>query len=139
MHNPTVIKIDTLVNSPIEKVWDCYTNPEHIVKWNNASEDWHTTHSSNDLKLGGRFLSRMEAKDGSAGFDFEGTYDDVEENKLIKYTMDDGRKVSVNFETVDDGTKINVAFDAEETHSVEMQKDGWQSILNNFKNYVETH
>lgn len=145
MKDSKVITIETEINSPVAKVWDYYTNPIHIVNWNNASEDWHTPHAFNDLKVGGRFNSRMEAKDGSAGFDFEGTYNTVKTNEQIEYTMDDGRKVNVLFSVVKENnsdsykTKVEIEFDAEQTHSLEMQKEGWQSILNNFKTYVETH
>src|SRR6266481_2238277 len=93
----TVITVAATVNAPIVKVWDSWTNPEHIIKWNNASDDWHTTKAENDLRVGGKFLSRMEAKDGSFGFDFGGVYDEVKTNELIAYTIGDGRKVKVNF------------------------------------------
>ena len=107
------------------------------MQWNAVSNDWHTTKSSVDLRTGGNFSARMEAKDGSMGFDFEGTYTNVVDKKLIEYSMDDGRTVSVTFEEVDDGVKVTEVFDAESTHSIEMQRQGWQSILDNFKKYVE--
>jgi uncharacterized protein YndB with AHSA1/START domain len=131
------ITVETSVQAPVEKLWDYFTQPEHIVKWNNASDDWHTPRAENDLRTGGKFLSRMEAKDGSFGFDFGGTYDEVKEYKLIAYTMDDGRKVSVRFDPQGNETKLIESFEAEKAHSAEMQKNGWQSILDNFKKYVE--
>ncbi len=133
----STITVKTAVAAPIDKVWDCWTSPEHITKWNNASDDWHTPRAENDLRPGGRFVSRMEAKDGSAGFDFGGTYDHVRKHKYIAYTMDDGRKVSIQF--TDDGntTRISETFDPEQMNSRKMQKDGWQAIINNFKKYVE--
>lgn len=141
MQEPITIQVN--IDSAIEKVWEFYIQPEHIVKWNNASEDWHTPHAENDLRVGGRFLSRMEAKDGSAGFDFEGTYDAVETYAQLAYTMDDGRQVSVDFisdseDSENAETKVIVTFDPESTNSLDMQREGWQAILNNFKKYVES-
>lgn len=133
----TTITIQATVNAPVEKVWRYYTEPKHIVRWNNASDDWHTTKAENDPRIGGRFLSRMEAKDGSTGFDFEGTYTRVKENELIEYVMDDERKVVVTLDETGGETKVIITFDAEETNPVDMQRDGWQAILNNFKKYVE--
>lgn len=133
----TTIKIEASINAPIEKVWKLWTSPEHIMKWNNASDDWHTTRAENDLRAGGQFLSRMEAKDGSFGFDFEGVYDEVKTNELIAYTLGDGRKVKVTFIGKDNMTLVSTIFEAENTHSIEMQRDGWQSILDNFKKYTE--
>jgi uncharacterized protein YndB with AHSA1/START domain len=137
--NKTTITIEAIVNVPVEKVWKLWTSPEHITKWNNASEDWHTTKAENDLRVGGKFLSRMEAKDGSFGFDFTGVYDQVKNNELIAYTMDDGRKASVTFTKTDDRTKIVTAFEAEEVNSIELQRTGWQAILDNFKKYAESN
>jgi uncharacterized protein YndB with AHSA1/START domain len=133
----TKITVETTVKAPVEKVWETYTSPEHIVKWNSASDDWHTTRAENDLRTGGRFLSRMEARDGSAGFDFEGVYDEVKRNKLIVYTMTDGRKAEITFTAENDETIIRVVFDAETENPVEMQREGWQAILDNFKKYTE--
>lgn len=130
------INVETLVNAPIEKVWLAYNSPEDIVKWNAASDDWHTTSSTVDLRAGGKFSSRMEAKDGSFGFDFAGTYTKVIENKLIEYSFGD-RTAKVEFSEVPTGVKVVVEFDSEETHSVEQQQQGWQAILNNFTRYVE--
>lgn len=136
---PVVIIIETEVEAPIEKIWEHWTVPVHIMKWNQASEDWHTTRVTNDVKPGGKFLSRMEAKDGSFGFDFEGTYTAVEPLKKIEYKIIDGRKVAVDFVRQDNGYKIIEAFEAEEENPIEMQQGGWQSILNSFKKNVETN
>ena len=133
----TRITVETTINAPVEKVWECWTEPRHITQWNQASDDWHTPRAENDLRAGGKFLSRMEAKDGSWGFDFSGQYDTVETHKQIAYTMDDERKVQVIFAAQDDTTTVTETFDAEQTHPVAMQQEGWQAILNNFKNYVE--
>ena len=137
--NKTLITVEATVNAPVEKVWKLWTAPEHITKWNSASDDWHTPFSENDLRTGGKFLSRMEAKDGSFGFDFGGVYDEVKENELIEYTMGDGRKVIINFTGKDNETKVVESFDAESTNSIEMQRGGWQAILDNFKKYVEAN
>lgn len=138
MENNKTINISATVNAPVEKVWECWTEPEHIKKWNNASEDWHTPVAENDLRVGGKFLSRMEAKDGSFGFDFGGVYDEVKLNEVIAYTLGDERKVRITFTDLGDKTEINEAFEAEDTNSIEMQKSGWQAILDNFKRYTET-
>ena len=135
----TIITVKAIVNAPIAKAWKLYTDPKHIVKWNTPSEDWHTTKAENDLKVGGKFLSRMEAKDGSFGFDFSGVYNEVKLNETIVYTIDDGRNVSVNFTEDKNTTTVVIIFDAETQNSIEMQKGGWQSILNCFKNYAETN
>jgi uncharacterized protein YndB with AHSA1/START domain len=131
------ITIQATINEPVEKVWRCWTEPKHIMKWNNASEDWHTTKAENELRDGGRFLSRMEAKDGSFGFDFSGTYDEVKLFETIAYTLDDDRKVKINFTSEGNQTKVTETFEAEGTNSIEMQKTGWQAILDNVKKYVE--
>jgi len=133
----TKITIQTTVNAPVEKVWNYWNAPEHITKWCAASDDWHTPFSENDLRTGGQFKSRMEAKDGSFGFDFGGVYDNVKTNELIEYTIGDGRKVNVHFMANGDQTKIIETFEAEETNPVEMQRGGWQAILDNFKKYTE--
>jgi uncharacterized protein YndB with AHSA1/START domain len=135
--NKTNITVEATIKAPVERVWKAWSSPEDIKKWNNASDDWHTTRAENDLRTGGKFLSRMEAKDGSFGFDFGGVYDNVEENKVIEYTMGDGRKVKVTFDGQNNETKVIETFEAEDTHSIEMQRGGWQSILNNFKKYTE--
>ena len=135
----TKITVETTVKAPVEKVWKIWTAPNHITKWSHAMDDWHTPFAENDLKVGGKFLSRMEAKDGSVGFDFGGVYDKVKTNELIEYTMDDGRKVVINFISNGNETKVVVTFEAENTNPIEMQRNGWQAISNNFKKYVETN
>lgn len=133
----TVITVENTVNAPVQKVWDYWTKPEHITKWNNASDDWHTPWAKNDLRVGGTFTARMEAKDGSMGFEFAGLYDVITPNEYIEYTMGDGRKVWISF-TVDGGTtKVVERFEAENMNSIELQKAGWQAILDNFKKYTE--
>lgn len=135
----TKITVETTVAAPLGKVWDTWTTPEHIQNWNSASDDWHTPYAENDVRTGGKFKSRMEAKDGSMGFDFSGVYDDVRQHQYIEYTMDDGRRVQITFSPVGDGTKVVETFEAESSNPVEMQRDGWQSILDNFKKYTEAH
>lgn len=132
-----VITIETLVNAKIDKVWAYWTEPAFIMKWNAASDDWHTTFSVNDLRPGGKFTSRMEAKDGSFGFEFWGIYDKVEPMTLIESTMGDGRKMKVEFIEEGDKTKIIESFEAETENSLEMQKTGWQAILDNFGKVAE--
>ena len=134
----TKITVQATIHAPLKKVWDLYTEPEHITKWNNASEDWHTPWAKNDLRTGGKFVSRMEAKDGSAGFEFGGTYDEVKHHELISYTMDDERQAKVTFQHHGSETTVQVTFDAESMNSIEMQRSGWQAILDNFKKYVES-
>ena len=133
------ITVENTVKAPVEKVWKFWTLPEHITKWSNASDDWHTPFAENDLRLGGKFLSRMEAKDGSFGFDFGGVYDEVKANEVIAYTMDDGRKVQITFSSTGNETKIVETFEPENTNSIEMQRGGWQAILDNFKKYAEAN
>jgi uncharacterized protein YndB with AHSA1/START domain len=137
--NNTVVTIESTVNAPVEKVWDYWTGPEHITQWNTAIDTWHSPHAENDLRVGGKFLARMEAKDGSMGFDFGGVYDEVKTNETIAFTMTDGRKVNVQFTPSGNATKIVESFEAENQNPVEMQRFGWQSILDNFKKYVETN
>jgi uncharacterized protein YndB with AHSA1/START domain len=134
----TKITVEVNVNVPAEKAWSFWTNPEDIKKWNAASPDWHTTKAENDLTVGGKFSSRMEAKDGSFGFDFGGIYDAITPNRYIEYTMDDGRKCQITFTNKGDSTHISSTFDAEKENPVEMQKGGWQAIMDNYKSYVET-
>ena len=131
------IRIKTFVKADIGTLWNALNTPEAIVNWNAASEDWHTTSSTVDLREGGRFISRMEAKDGSMGFDFSGTYTKVIENHLVEYLLEDGRTVKVEFIEQDDGVKVVETFDADASTSPEMQRDGWQAILDNFSRYVE--
>ena len=135
----TVITVENTVNAPVAKVWDYWSKPEHITQWCNASDDWHTPSAENDLRTGGKFSSRMEAKDGSFGFDFGGTYDNVIPNKYIEYTMDDGRKTKINFIGEANSTKVVESFEAEGTNPAEMQRSGWQAILDNFKKYTENN
>lgn len=135
----TTITVETTVNAPVEKVWTCWTKPEHITKWNNASDDWHSPSATNDLRNGGHFSYRMEAKDGSFGFDFGGTYDEVKTNELITYTLGDGRKVKIIFTGIGDTTKLTEAFEAETENPIELQRGGWKAILDNFKKYVESN
>lgn len=132
------ITVETIVKASIAKVWHAYTTPEDIKQWNAASDDWHTTQASVDLREGGAFTSRMEAKDGSFGFDFTGTYTKVVPNELIQYIFGD-RVATVTFVKVPDGIKVEVSFDAESEHSEEQQRQGWQAILNNFAKHVEAH
>jgi uncharacterized protein YndB with AHSA1/START domain len=133
------IMIETTLHEPIVKIWEYWTEPRHIVQWNNASSDWHTTTCQNDLTVGGRFLSRMEAKDGSFGFDFSGAYDDIKPNELISYTLDDERKVEIRFFQQANSIHIVEIFEAENENSFEQQRSGWQSILDNFKAYTQQH
>lgn len=131
------VTITTTVHAPVEKVWEYWTSPNHITKWNSPSEDWHSPRSENDLRVGGKFVTRMEAKDGSAGFDFGGTYDEVTLHKYIAYTMADGRKVEATFKSNGNETEIIQVFDPETENPVEFQRQGWQAILDNFKKYAE--
>jgi len=133
-----LITVETLIDAPIEKIWNYWTAPEHIVHWNFASDEWCSPAATNDLKVGGKFNYRMEAKDGSMGFDFWGTYTDVKLNDAIEYTMGDGRNAYIRFEKAGDQNKVTETFEAEEVNSVELQKGGWQAILDNFKKHVET-
>lgn len=131
------ITVEAKVHAPIERVWRAYTSPDDIVQWNAASDDWHTTKSSVDLRVGGAFSSRMEAKDGSVGFDFAGTYTNVVPHRLIVYSFGD-REAKVEFAEIPEGVIVKVSFDAESTHSIDQQKAGWQAILNNFARHVES-
>ena len=133
----TIITVENIINAPVEKVWECWTKPEHITQWNNASDDWHTPWAKNDLREGGSFVARMEAKDGSMGFDFGGVYDAVRTNEYIEYTIGDGRKVKVTFTAQGKTTKVVESFEAENMNSIELQRGGWQAILDNFKKYTE--
>ena len=131
------ISVKTVVNAPVDKVWQYWIEPKHITRWNFASTDWHSPAAENDLRKNGKFSYRMEAKDGSQGFDFVGVYDKIEPHRHISYTMDDGRKADVHFQEDGTGTVVEETFDAEMTHSIEMQQTGWQAILDNFKAHVE--
>jgi uncharacterized protein YndB with AHSA1/START domain len=131
------ITISTLVNIPIEIVWKVWIKPVHIKNWNNASSDWFTPFVKNSLKVGGKFNYRMEARDGSFGFDFEGTYKKIETEKLIEYVLADERNVSINFDKEGDSVRVTETFEPEQENSIESQTNGWQSILDNFKSYAE--
>ncbi|KQN36194.1 polyketide cyclase [Pedobacter sp. Leaf41] len=137
METRTPITIEAAINAPVEKVWQYWSEPAHITKWTFAASDWHAPYAENDLKTDGKFKTRMEAKDGSMGFDFEGIYSNVEEYKLIEYGLGDGRQVKITFEETDGITKVIETFDPENQNPIEMQRDGWQSILDNFKKYTE--
>jgi uncharacterized protein YndB with AHSA1/START domain len=130
------ITVETRVKAPVAKVWSAYTTPDDIKQWNTASDDWHTTKSTVDLRAGGAFSSRMEAKDGSFGFDFAGTYTRIVQNELIEYSFGD-RNGAVEFNAGENGVTVRVTFDAEGEHPVEQQRQGWQAILNNFARHVE--
>ena len=137
--NATVITVETTVNAPIEKVWKYWTEPKHIMNWSFASDDWHTPAAENDLRVGGKFSSTMAAKDGSMSFDFGGIYTEVKHHEKMEYTLGDERKVKISF--ADQGgksVKIVESFEAESQNPLEMQKGGWQAILDNFKKYTET-
>jgi len=137
--NTANITVETIVNAPVEKVWAYFTQPQHVKNWNNASDDWHTPRAENDLRVGGNFVYRMEAKDGSFGFDFGGTYDVVKENEYLEYTIGDGRKVKMSFISQGASTKVLENFEAETTNSIDLQRTGWQAILDNFKKYTEAN
>lgn len=136
---PTVITIEATVKAPVDKVWKYWSEPEHIKEWNSASPDWHTPAAENDLRVGGKFSSTMAARDGSMSFDFAGEYTAVDQHRKIEYVIGDGRQVKISFTDGPEGVKIVESFDAEGTNPVEMQRGGWQSILNNFKAYAEAH
>ena len=133
------ITVEAMINAPVEKVWKFWTQPEHITKWCSASEDWHTPYAENDVRTGGKFKSRMEAKDGSAGFDWEGVYSNVEPHELIQYEMADNRRVKIVFSELGGVTKVTETFDPEHSNPIEMQRSGWQAILDNFRKYVESN
>ena len=133
------ITVSATIQAPIQKVWAYWNDPKHIGEWNQASEDWHCPQAENDLRAGGKFSSRMEAKDGSMGFDFSGIYDEVKDQESVKYTMGDGRKVAVSFSANGNQTRVTETFEAETQNSADMQQNGWQAILNSFKAYTEEH
>jgi uncharacterized protein YndB with AHSA1/START domain len=135
----TQITVKTTVNAPIEKIWEMWNGPEHIIQWCTPSDDWHTPRSTNDLRAGGSFSSTMAAKDGSFAFDFEGKYDIVTEHRFIAYTIADGRQVEITFDTANGSTVITETFEAEDINPIEMQQGGWQAIIDNFKKYAESH
>ncbi len=133
------IYINCLIEANIKKTWDAYNDPESIKKWNQASPDWHCPSSENHLRVGGKFKNRMEAKDGSFGFDFEGEYTHLVPYHLLEYKMTDGREVKIVFQEEEQNTIVRIEFDSEELNSLEMQKQGWKAILNSFKGFVENN
>ena len=135
----TVITVKAVINAPVEKVWAYWSEPRHITKWCQASDDWHAPHAENDLRKDGKFTTTMAARDGSVSFDFNGVYTRVDPYKLIEYIMEDGRKATISFSGKGNETEITESFEAESTNPLEMQRGGWQSILNNFKNYTEAN
>ena len=135
----TSITVEATVHAPLDKVWELWTGPHHITQWTNASDDWHAPRAENDLREGGKFNTRMEAKDGSFGFDFEGEYTTVNHHELIAYKLGDDRRVQISFRGDGDTTLITETFDAEGENPIEMQRGGWQAILNNFKRYAEAN
>ena len=135
----TKITVENTVNADAKKVWEYWNQPEHITKWNFASEDWHCPKATNDLRVGGKLSSRMEAKDGSFGFDFIVIYDEVVPQKKISYTLEDGRKATTTLEALGGRTKVTTTFDPESENPMEMQRSGWQAILDNFKKHTENN
>jgi uncharacterized protein YndB with AHSA1/START domain len=133
----TAITVEATVNAPVEKVWTCWAEPQHITKWCQASDDWHAPKAENDLRTGGKFSTTMAAKDGSFSFDFGGEYTNVEKHKRIEYTMGDGRKVKIVFTPSGNQTRVTETFEAESENPIEMQRGGWQAILDSFKKYTE--
>ncbi|MGZ3885180.1 MAG: SRPBCC family protein [Bacteroidia bacterium] len=132
------ITISAAVNADIKKAWDCYTQPGHITKWNFADPSWHCPSASNDMRVGGKYSARMEARDGSFGFDFEAIYSAVEEGETFSYAMLD-REVTVSFKKNGSHTDVFVTFDPENENPLDMQKAGWQAILNSYKSYTEAN
>lgn len=133
----TIITVENSIQAPVATVWDYWTKPEHITQWNNASPDWYTPRAENDLRTGGHFVYRMEARDGSMGFDFGGAYDEVKDHELIDSTLGDGRKLTILFTANGNTTAVKESFEAESMNPVALQRAGWQAILDNFKKYVE--
>ena len=134
-----MITIDTLVHAPIQKAWDYYNTPDHVTQWNFASPDWHCPSAESEFREGGRFSYTMSSKDGKISFDFCGTYQRIQNHSAVSYTLDDGRDVKISFEEVDHSTRIVITFEPETTNPVELQRDGWQAILDNFKQYTENN
>jgi uncharacterized protein YndB with AHSA1/START domain len=133
------ITIESAIDAGIDKVWKYYNEARHIVNWNFASDTWCCPRVESEFNVGGRYVARMEAKDGSMGFDFEATFDEIRKEEKVAYTMGDGRKADVFFKEQNGGTHVNIRFDPDQSHPIEMQRDGWQAILNNFKKYVEAN
>jgi len=132
------ITVETIVNAPMAKVWECWNEPKHITQWCHASDDWEAPNAENDLEIGGKFVTVMASKDKKVSFDFGGTYTDIKEEELIEYDMTDTRHVKITFTEVADGIKVTETFDAESVNSLEKQRDGWQAIMDNFKKYTES-
>ncbi len=130
------ITVKVTLHAPLEKVWQYFTLSQHITKWYFASDDWHAPRAENDLRIGGKFFTRMEAKDGSFGFDFEGVYETIKLNEEIAFGLEDGRKVIISFSTEGSNTIVTESFDTENINPIEMQQQGWQAILDNFKKYI---
>jgi uncharacterized protein YndB with AHSA1/START domain len=135
----TAITVEATIKAPVEKVWKFWSEPQHITKWCSPSDDWHAPYAENDLQVDGKFKTTMAAKDGSFSFDFEGVYTKVQEYKAIEYTLTDGRKVQITFSGNGAETKVTETFDPENMNPLEMQRGGWQAILDNFKKYTETN
>ncbi|HEX5168369.1 MAG TPA: SRPBCC family protein [Cyclobacteriaceae bacterium] len=135
----TKITVEASINAPVEKVWNYWSEPKHITKWCQASDDWHAPYAENDLRTNGKFKTTMAAKDGSMSFDFEGVYSNVQPHKLIEYTIGDGRTVKIIFTADGNKTTVTETFEAESSNPVEMQRGGWQAILDNFKKYMESN
>src|SRR5258706_982812 len=135
----TAITVETIISAPVEKVWKYWTEPQHITKWCQASDDWHAPYAENDVRTNGKFKTTMAAKDGSASFDFEGVYTNVQLNKVIGYDIADGRKVKIVFSDQGGKTKVTETFETENINPVEMQLGGWQAILDNFRKYTEAN
>ncbi len=131
------ITVVAVIAAGRKKVWQYYTEPRHIIQWNFASPDWHCPRARNEVCIGGQFFARMEAKDGSFGFDYEATYEDVQPEEFLSYALSDGRQVQVTFQEAGDQTRVSISFDSEPNNSAAMQRDGWQAILDNFKKHVE--
>lgn len=134
----SIITVNVLVNAPLETVWDSWTNPEHIINWNFASDDWHAPAAKNELSVGGAFAYTMAAKDGSFSFDFSGKFTEITPNKSMSYLLDDDRKVDITFEIFEGQVMLIESFEAETQNSEDLQRMGWQAILNNFKKYTES-
>ena len=139
MNSEKQITVEATVNASVENAWNLWTEPDHIIKWCQASPEWHVPKAENDLRIGGRFTTTMAAKDGSMSFDFGGMYTSLVKNNFIAYTIDDGRKVEVTFSPTGDSTFISETFEMEDANPSEMQKGGWQAILESFKSYAESH
>ena len=139
MSNKKSIQVSASIDAPLERVWEYRTSPSHIVNWNSPSDDWHTPKAENELEKGGRFVYRMEAKDGSVGFDFGGTYEEISEQEKLVYVLDDDRRATVTFKEKEGGVLVSESFEPEDQNSEEMQQQGWQAILDNFMKYVESN